>query len=133
MHGTLRVCRICETEKLTSEFYTRKETGALRSECKECFRAKVTFRTTGWTLEAYEKAFVTQGGKCAVCLSTLNSTRFTKLCGDHCHTTGALRGLLCSNCNTALGLMKDSPARLLAAVEYLGRHAQGKEIVSSHK
>ena len=121
----VRVCRICGTEKPATDYYARKENGKLRSECKECTSAVSSFRSTGWTREAYENAFAQQGGKCAICRSTLNSSRYTKLAGDHCHTTGKLRGLLCTNCNTAIGLMKDSPDRLLAAAEYLRRHTQG--------
>lgn len=118
-----RVCRICGADRPASEFYVRKDSGKPRSECKECTKAVSSFRSTGWTREAYEEAFARQHGKCGICASVLNSSRYTKLAGDHCHTTGRLRGLLCTNCNTALGLMKDSRQRLQAAIEYLTRHA----------
>jgi hypothetical protein len=42
---------------------------------------------------------------------------------DHDHGTGAIRGLLCSSCNQALGQMKERPELLRAAAEYLERHA----------
>lgn len=38
---------------------------------------------------------------------------------DHCHKTGKIRGLLCSKCNTALGLFGDNVKSLLSAIEYL--------------
>lgn len=42
-----------------------------------------------------------------------------KLVVDHCHITGAVRGLLCHNCNRALGLMQDNTQTLRAAIDYL--------------
>lgn len=50
---------------------------------------------------------------CAICNSV------NQLVGDHDHATGAARGILCRNCNLALGNMMDDPARLRAAAEYL--------------
>lgn len=41
------------------------------------------------------------------------------LCLDHCHTTGQVRGLLCHNCNRALGLLQDNTDFLKSAIEYL--------------
>lgn len=123
-------CRLCGVEKPASEFYLRKESGHYRSECKECLSKLSTFRSTGWTPEAYEKAYIAQKGRCAICGCKLDSSRYTRFAGDHDHKTGKLRGLLCTNCNTALGLMKDSPLRLQSAIDYLKRHStDSKDIV----
>lgn len=54
-----------------------------------------------------------------MCGTKLGSSRWTKMAIDHCHKTGQVRGLLCTNCNTAIGLMKDSPERLEAAASYI--------------
>lgn len=45
-----------------------------------------------------------------------------KLAVDHCHHTGAVRKLLCHNCNRSLGLMQDNPALLRRAAEYIEEH-----------
>lgn len=50
---------------------------------------------------------------CAICLTT------DELVGDHDHASGAPRGILCRNCNLAIGNMVDSPERLRAAADYL--------------
>lgn len=38
---------------------------------------------------------------------------------DHCHITGKIRGLLCWDCNTAIGKFKDNPIFLQNAIKYL--------------
>jgi hypothetical protein len=124
-----RVCRTCGAEKAATEFYFRKETGKHKTECKECCIARHRLKRTGWSAEAYENAYIRQDGKCGICRTHLNSSRYTKLAADHCHKTKKIRGLLCTQCNTAIGLMKDSTERLLAAVEYLKRHTSDEEIV----
>jgi hypothetical protein len=43
-------------------------------------------------------------------------------CTDHCHRCNKIRGELCSNCNSALGLLGDDPSWLEAAAAYLRRH-----------
>jgi DNA-binding sugar fermentation-stimulating protein len=68
-----------------------------------------------------------QGGLCAVCKQppTQNNTRAHwdgKLCVDHCHDTGRVRGLLCNDCNLAVGYgrIRGKPAgrsRLTYAIE----------------
>lgn len=55
---------------------------------------------------------------CAICgVSELDSGR--QLSWDHDHNSGFFRGLLCSNCNTGLGMFKDDVHILLKAIEYL--------------
>jgi hypothetical protein len=46
-------------------------------------------------------------------------TKLERMHLDHCHQSGQVRGVLCRNCNVALGLMADNPERLRRAAEYL--------------
>ena len=74
----------------------------------------------GW----YEKTFETQGKKCAICGrgdSGRNNSK--RLCVDHNHITGKVRGLLCHPCNSGIGKLKDSLTLLHAAIHYLQQHA----------
>ena len=50
---------------------------------------------------------------CQVCGST------KKICVDHCHETGRLRGFLCDACNKSAGLLQDDANRLRALADYL--------------
>lgn len=59
----------------------------------------------------------TQGGLCAACGDELQGGRLEHV--DHCHTTGRVRGILCLNCNLALGYVQDDPARLQSLIVYL--------------
>lgn len=61
-----------------------------------------------------------QGGTCAIC----NKVSKKKLCVDHCHDSGKVRGLLCFKCNFAIGQLDDSSERALSAYNYLKRHGK---------
>lgn len=63
---------------------------------------------------------VRQGGACASCGDVPTST----LNVDHDHVTGQVRDLLCARCNTALGLLLESPGRIEALARYLRRHQE---------
>jgi ribosomal protein L37AE/L43A len=82
---------------------------------KEC---KSTFEL-GATLAEYEELLAAQDGRCAICKRMEPNGQHKRWCVDHDHKTGRKRGLLCINCNSAIGLMNDDPALLLAAIEYL--------------
>lgn len=53
------------------------------------------------------------------CCEICGSSEFLNV--DHCHVTGAVRGVLCQGCNSALGGFKEDPERIEAALEYLRR------------
>lgn len=68
--------------------------------------------------------YVQQRGLCAICRDPLRSARtetnhVSGLVVDHNHETGKVRGLLCSRCNTAIGLLGDDPDYVQRAYLYL--------------
>jgi hypothetical protein len=81
----------------------------------------------GLSLEDYELMLAAQDGACAICKQPETHKRNGKvkaLAVDHDHATGKVRGLLCFDCNTAIGKMKDSPEILTSAIRYLERHTE---------
>jgi len=56
---------------------------------------------------------------CEICGQPETAKRFTRLTFDHNHITMRFRGLLCTRCNSAIGLFNEDVSRLLAAVLYL--------------
>src|SRR5262245_2625847 len=73
----------------------------------------------------YDAMLAKQDGVCAVC-KRLQQRKNYRLSIDHDHTTGAVRGLLCSDCNLAIGFLGDSPERAEKLARYLQSHAQAK-------
>jgi hypothetical protein len=74
------------------------------------------------TLEWYRTTLAEQNNVCAICTkpeTTQIRNKTIAMAVDHCHTTGKVRGLLCTQCNRALGLFGDDPAALQAAIGYL--------------
>lgn len=111
LHRVQSKCREC------SNAYNRRWTksdGFKLGQKARRYRLKWRY---GVTLEQYEAMLNRQGGVCAVCRGA--SSKGTKLAVDHCHDTGAVRGLLCDNCNRAIGLLGDDADVLRRAAEYL--------------
>lgn len=80
----------------------------------------------GITEEEYDRLLAEQGGVCAICgepetVDAVNQhgTTLSRLCVDHNHETGQIRGLLCRRCNLGLGHLGEDVARLRSAITYL--------------
>lgn len=68
----------------------------------------------GLTWEEWKQMLERQGNACAIC-----GDRQSELVIDHNHKSGKVRGLLCSNCNSGLGMFKDNRHALRTALLYL--------------
>ena len=73
----------------------------------------------GMSVEEWDTLFEKQGKACRVCKSTSPRTKNAVWHTDHKHETGKVRGILCSHCNTMLGMAHEDPAIMLAGVDYL--------------
>jgi len=133
MQTEQRSCRTCGQEQPITEYYeTGRKPGQRHTECKTCTKARVkeshcpeTYRkqhlkrSYGITPEQYAELLDKQEHKCAVCHTTEPGGKHNIFVVDHCHTTGAVRGLLCKDCNIALGLLKDNTDTIANLIRYL--------------
>lgn len=132
-------CTKCGEVKLKTAFDIRKASkDGLTAQCTVCLRTKAmkvrkdnpeavrakNLKTRfNMTIEQYNTKFLEQKGKCGICdkaetMKALNG-KVKWLAIDHNHYTGAIRGLLCSSCNTGLGKLGDSIKVLESAIKYL--------------
>jgi hypothetical protein len=81
-------------------------------------------RRYGITAEEADAMLAVQGGLCAICRAA------PAVHVDHDHETGAVRALLCFNCNGGLGQFKDDPGRLHAAAYHVAFHTARQEIAA---
>lgn len=84
----------------------------------------------GITRDEYRKLWLSQGGVCAICVQPERTARNRLLTIDHDHATGQVRGLLCSQCNRAIGLLGDSPEVIEAAARYLKENRRMKLVTA---
>lgn len=81
------------------------------------------------TIEDYNNLLKQQNGVCAICgQSEIKKIKNTpcRLSIDHDHQTGKVRGLLCSKCNTGVGLFDNNCVLLNKAIEYLNNNGEIK-------
>jgi len=72
------------------------------------------------SVEEYRSLVNHHNGKCRLCgRGNSQSGKSIRLCVDHNHKTGKVRGLLCNQCNHAIGLFQDNPKLLRKAADYL--------------
>jgi hypothetical protein len=136
--GISKYCPKCKTEK-PLEFFNKhaKEKDGLHRLCTECKREsnrKYLATEKGATttrrahlrrkysidLHIYEKLLLYQDNKCKICGVESNpDSRARYFVVDHDHTTGDIRGLLCTKCNALLGLAMDREDILEKARQYL--------------
>lgn len=73
----------------------------------------------GLTAEQFDALVEIRGNTCWICNAPESRRGRYSMCIDHDHTTGRVRGLLCFDCNEALGRFKDDPQLIAKAIEYL--------------
>lgn len=129
----MKNCSKCNLSKPLSDFYKAQ------TSCKECCKiatkkwksanqnkVKNYYLNKGYSIsiEEYQSMFDAQGGICKICLRPESmvdnrSGKVKNLAVDHCHESGKVRGLLCYNCNVAIGFLRDNSEVVQRAADYL--------------
>jgi hypothetical protein len=105
-------CKLCESQRRRNNYSSEKQ---------HQYNLKTFYRITK---EVYDEMLVAQEGVCAICGLPETSTyqgKIRTMSVDHDHTTGAIRALLCSDCNRLVGFIERNPHKIELALAYLGR------------
>lgn len=106
-------CRVCWNEYQSAY---RKRRYATEPEYRRKLKQSFLERRYGLTEDQYTFMWAAQGGVCVICLT---ETGKKGLVVDHDHETGAVRALLCANCNGAIGMLQEKPHIFQRAAEYV--------------
>ena len=119
-------CRSCEIEYANN--YRKNNLEKVRAfkrkynqenpERKKRWHYRSNWVKKGYNADEVEKFISKQEQRCSIC-GVIPEKR---LCLDHCHKTGKIRGLLCENCNRGIGMFQDDVAALKQAIAYLEKH-----------
>lgn len=118
------MCGRCQQSKPLADFYAPAPGKKRRPWCIPCHKEYNRERNSrpekkaaareghlrknyGITTEVYDALVKSQNGKCPIC----GEVPPTKLVVDHCHATNTVRGLICFNCNIALGFYERLTSR----------------------
>lgn len=135
-------CINCYTE-IGDEYRSRPEVRELiaqrrqkfnRENPEEAYRRQRKYgfkQKYGIDLEDYDAMLAGQDGRCAICFALPSPD--APLYVDHCHSTGAVRGLLCHPCNAGIGFLGDDPNRMTSAIRYLESNAAQQPLMPKLK
>lgn len=150
-----KACTACGQVKPTTQFYKRKVSkDGLQNHCKPCSNERIARKRAnnreymrsymksdagktavrrhrlkknyGLSLQEFNELLSAQSFSCACCGTTEPKGNSNQWHVDHCHETGAVRGLLCNACNIGIGCLGDDLQGVRNALKYLERHYNDK-------
>jgi hypothetical protein len=142
---TNKICIKCGEQKALELFAKGKGyKDGRKNECKKCHSNRMTtyykehpeqrlkkiaintYYKPNWirhklTETQYKELLALHNGKCHSCKENEGiNIDHDHLCCEKAFSCGkCVRGILCHHCNTALGLLKDSPEKLQKLMEYI--------------
>lgn len=121
----MKTCSRCGIEKELSAFSKRSSRpSGVQSKCKDCetevrrqYYKPHEYARRKFKLTEDQYLELMKNENCEICNRLLD-----KKCIDHSHSTNKVRGILCNNCNTSLGLVGDNIQILESMINYLHKH-----------
>jgi len=105
-------CKNCN--RLQRNDYNRRNNKKMKK-----YRRKYSIKYLyGLSHDEYEILLNIQDNKCAICKNPFDKTPYV----DHEHSKNNVRGLLCHNCNFAIGYFKEDVKAMKNAIAYLEKH-----------
>lgn len=135
-----KICGCCKTKKVLNAFSPSSQgSGNVSGWCRICennnkktkYKSRIrnsNLKKYNLTNKSYLELLEKQEYKCKICgVLEIHAPGVGAspgiLCVDHDHKTNKVRGLLCSHCNTGLGLFFDDVSNLQNAITYLNSNS----------
>lgn len=113
-------CKSCHNLYVRTVWYPKNTSKHLESV--KNYKKSNPLRVKAWGLgvsyEEVAELFNSEDPVCQVCGSKEN------ICIDHCHKTQVVRGLLCRNCNTAIGMLGDDPITVMPKLDTIRNYLE---------
>jgi len=129
---TMKYCPTCmKTLPINVFNKDSNRSDGLMAVCKNCMTINKNRNRSNSkaNYQTYDILFAEQKGRCTICFSDVLNTdsKDQRLCIDHDHETGEVRGLLCRRCNLGLANFNDNIDNLYAAIDYLDAYNEKKK------
>ncbi len=126
-NGYKKCCKCLKTKSIKNFSKTKLNKDGFHGQCLECYRYDRFRKKYKLSADKYNIMLKEQNYQCDCCKiffkkNSVNSYKKIKICIDHDHKSGKIRGLLCGKCNSAIGLFGDSINNLQNAINYLKRY-----------
>jgi hypothetical protein len=110
-------CRVERQRKATKAYMAKARNEAPERIAR--IKARAKYRLTDEELDHLLEA---AGETCQICLRPFTEEQDTKRAIDHHHSTGKVRGIICTKCNLGIGMANEDLARMERMAAYLRHH-----------
>lgn len=116
-----KICSKCKLNKNIENFHVKKQNkNGFSDICKNCEKFRKIEILYKIDEISFNEILNFQDNKCDICKISFLNLKHIHI--DHNHETNKIRGLLCVNCNTGIGLLKENINIMQEAIKYIRKH-----------